>query len=65
MRYRVLFSGRPRGAIGITYRHDVTVEARDEESARMVLYETHEHISIASTREIEPEGEKDRLRARD
>lgn len=44
-RYRVTFHGRERNAIGITYSHTIDVEALNEESAVLKLYDTHEHIS--------------------
>lgn len=44
MRYRIKFSGRKIGAIGISYDHDLTVEADNPESALLACYETHEHI---------------------
>lgn len=41
-KYRLTFDGRTRGAIGIFYLCSIVVEATDEESARLKLYETHE-----------------------
>ena len=45
MRYRMVFQGRVIGAIGLFYECERIVEATDEEKARAMLYETHEHIS--------------------
>lgn len=42
--YRVKFTGRTRGAIGIFYPIALDVEAPDPESALLACYDTHEHI---------------------
>lgn len=44
MKYLAQFVGRTRGAIGIFYPCEVTVEAANQEAARLKLYDTHEHI---------------------
>lgn len=46
-RWRVTFTGRKVGAIGIFHDCMVEVEAPTEEAARHALYQTHEHISGA------------------
>jgi hypothetical protein len=45
MRYTFSFHGRTRGAIGIFYQCEATVEADTLEAAQLKLYDTHEHIS--------------------
>lgn len=48
VRYRATFHGRLRGAIGISYRHQVTVEVppgTSEDGVKLKLYDTHDHIS--------------------
>ena len=45
-KYRFVIFARLRGAIGVCYPHTVTVEAADEDAARLKLYDTHEHISV-------------------
>jgi hypothetical protein len=52
-RYRIEFVGRQVGAIGVTYRQVVEVEAENEEAAGLKLYDTHEHIHGAHIRRIE------------
>jgi hypothetical protein len=45
VRYRAEFWGRTIGAIGVTSRYVVEVEADNLEAARLKLYDTYEHIS--------------------
>lgn len=42
--WRCKFRGRRVGAIGITYEHNVVVEAQTPEEAEAKLYEKYEHI---------------------
>ena len=42
--YRVIFTGRKVGAIGIFYSVTLDVEADSPESGLLACYETHEHI---------------------
>jgi hypothetical protein len=42
--YRIEFSGRPKGAIGVFSSYTETVEADSKETAILELYETYEHI---------------------
>lgn len=51
-RFRIQFVGRKVGAIGIVYRHDVTVEAETPEDAVAKLYDTHEHITGLEIAEV-------------
>jgi len=44
-KFRAKFVGRKRCAIGKVYRFSVVVEAKDEETARLKLYDDYEHIS--------------------
>lgn len=43
-KYTFSFYGKLAGAIGISYMHTVTVEAKTQEEAELKLYETHDHI---------------------
>lgn len=42
--YRMTFTGREVGAIGVFTRYSIVVRAESEEAARIELYQTHEHI---------------------
>lgn len=44
--YRLTFSARKVGALGIWSTFTETVEADDQEHARRWLYEKYEHISL-------------------
>lgn len=44
-KWNARFTGRKIGAIGITERVEVQVEAHDMAAARLKLYDTHEHIT--------------------
>jgi hypothetical protein len=52
MKYQAYFYGRQRGAIGIFHQCSATVEAESVEAARLKLYDTHEHISVARIEEV-------------
>ena len=54
MMYRARFIGKLLGAIGISYAHDVRVEAPNPEAARLKLYETHDHIHRLELEPIHP-----------
>lgn len=43
-RYNCKFIGRLKNALGITYFHEVEVEAETVDKAHMKLYDTHESI---------------------
>ena len=60
MMYRARFIGKLLGAIGISYAHDVRVEAPNPEAARLKLYETHAHIHRL---ELEDETARARVHA--
>lgn len=51
--YKCEFSGRPNGAIGITWKHVVVVKAENEEKALIELYKNYEHIFGAAFKEVE------------
>lgn len=51
--FQFVFNAREIGALGIWQRFCVTVEADDEESARLKLYDKYEHISVQSVRQID------------
>lgn len=59
MRYRALFTGKVRGALGISSRYMRDVEAPDEESARLKLYETYEHIGGLTLTPLDAEPDED------
>lgn len=44
-KYRIVFWGRKRGALGVNSFQCRDVEAPSREEAILKLYETHEHIS--------------------
>lgn len=47
-KYTFKILARLNGAIGKRYKYTVTVEAENEEAAKIKLYDTHEHIFIYS-----------------
>ncbi len=44
-RFLFEFTGREVGAIGVMQEFSVIVNADNEESARLTIYDTHEHIT--------------------
>lgn len=52
MQFSIEFNGRLAGALGVTYPIKATVEAIDEEGARLALYERYEHILVRSVRAL-------------
>lgn len=42
--YRIEFSGRTKGAIGVFSSYTETVEADSKESAILKLYDAYEHV---------------------
>lgn len=42
--YKIRFSGRKKGAIGLTYETSADVEADNVPAAVIRLYDAHEHI---------------------
>ncbi len=50
--YEVIFLGKTKGAIGISYRIIATVEAEDEDGARLALYERYDHVQRPVFREV-------------
>ena len=46
MKFRLDFTGRRIGAIGIVYRCTLIVEAANPEEAAWKAYDTHEHIYL-------------------
>ena len=55
-KFRIQFIGRERGAIGIRYATEKTVEAPDADAAVLKLYDTHEHISVRGRVEEVPQA---------
>jgi len=55
--YKMEFSGREKGAIGISQRFCVSVEANFRDDAYTKLYDTHDHITGLSI-----DGERVRLK---
>jgi translation initiation factor IF-3 len=50
--YKVKFTGRRIGAIGIFYRFSLKVKAENEEQATLKLYEKYEHIQQLEFKEV-------------
>lgn len=50
--YKITFTGRLNGAIGILQNWTRLVDAKDFEQARIKLYDTHEHIHITEQEEV-------------
>lgn len=48
MLYRVGFTGRPLGSIGIIRYFDLTIEASDEKAVLLKLYDEYEHITVVN-----------------
>lgn len=51
--YKVKFSGRKIGALGVSYVMHTTVKADSVEDARLKLYENYDHISLLSCESLE------------
>lgn len=60
--FEITFTGRKLGAIGIMQHFRRIVSAETPEAARLKLYETHEHVTNATLRQMsdtegaQPEG---------
>ena len=54
-KYKFTFLGVKLGAIGKRVKFTVTTEAENLESAKLKLYDTHEHIQILSVNGIKPD----------
>ncbi len=52
--YKIQFTGRLKNAIGKTYGHTITVKAESEETARLKIYDTHEHASNIKIKLLKP-----------
>lgn len=50
--FKAIFQGRESGAIGAFSQHTATVTAKDDEAARLKLYDTHDHISHLKLEEL-------------
>ena len=46
MKFNISFTGRKNGAIGIFYKINETVSARNEQEAILKLYNKYEHIKV-------------------
>ena len=55
-RYRISFTGRLLGAIGVRYTIEVEVEAPDPDAAVLKLYDTYDSVWLPVITELE--GEK-------
>jgi hypothetical protein len=55
MKYKAIFTGRTKNAIGIFYQITDTVEGKNEEEARLNLYNKYEHIHQLTLKEIKEE----------
>jgi hypothetical protein len=53
MTFNATFTGRQKGAIGITHRITTTVDGDDKDAARLALYDRFEHISGAELTPVE------------
>lgn len=51
-KYKFIFEGVKIGAIGKRQKFTITTEAENFESAKLKLYDTHEHIYIISVNGI-------------
>lgn len=56
--YLARFRGRTKGAIGIHHACEVVVGAEDDASARLKLYDTHEHIAGLTLIHVPPRSSK-------
>jgi hypothetical protein len=54
-KYKFTFLGVKNGAIGKHVKFTITTEAENFESAKLKLYDTHEHIQILSVNGIKPD----------
>lgn len=43
-KFKVKFTGREVGAIGVFSHFELIIEAPDEDAARLKIYDTHEHL---------------------
>lgn len=50
--YSLTFLGRETGTIGIFHHCEITVQAENTDTAKLAVYNTHEHISKLDCREI-------------
>jgi len=50
--FKATFRGRKKGAQGIFYKVECTVEGEDRESARINLYEDWDHIHLLTLEEL-------------
>ena len=50
--YKISFTGRLKGAIGIFYKITDTVRATDEKAATLALYDKYEHIHQLKVKKI-------------
>lgn len=51
-KFRITFSGRRKGALGLSRTFVETVEALDEEQAVLKLYDTHEHVNFPQVQRL-------------
>lgn len=58
--FRIRFTGRTKGAIGIFYPITAYREAADPDAAVLALYDAYEHIHHPEITEVLPPGSKER-----
>jgi hypothetical protein len=51
-KFKIEFNGRPRGAIGVNWDHQVEVEASDKDAAVLKLYESYDHVTVKKVAEL-------------
>lgn len=56
-RYRITFSGKVKGAIGIAQYIEAEVEAFDIPGAVLLLYDRFEHIHVPKVRVLDENGQ--------
>ena len=59
MKYKIRFTGRKVGAIGIVSSNVITIEAVSAYAARIRLYENYEHIRGISIEEVKLKPDPD------
>jgi hypothetical protein len=55
--YKIIFTGRTKGALGITYSIEEEVQANNPEEARLKLYDRYEHIMMTACFNMDEEEE--------
>ena len=50
--YEAIFSGKLKGALGVSYTHRMIVKGKNKEDANINLYNTHDHIHGLKLNEV-------------